>query len=158
MAMRDLIGDGRSRFLAAHLMIDESVVMGLGRPTEEQGRAAFWAAGVGVLVSWPLGTVIGVALGGVIKDPHVIGLDAAFPAIVAALVVPGLRADRKLGLPLLGAVIALAATPVVPAGVPPLLALLALLVTVLPKRRRPRRAGRHRSARRASSDPESIEE
>ena len=138
MAMRHIIGGGRSRFLAAHLMNDESVVLGLGQSDRCCARAAFWAGGIGVLLAWPLGTVLGVALGGAIADPDAIGLDAAFPAIVAALVVPGLRSSGRLTLPILGAAIALAATPFVPAGLPPLLALAALLVPLLT-----RLGGRH---------------
>ena len=94
--------------------------------------------GVQVLLAWPLGTVLGVALGGAIADPDAIGLDAAFPAIVAALVVPGLRSSGRLTLPILGAAIALTATPFVPAGLPPRLALAALLVPLLT-----RLGGRH---------------
>jgi predicted branched-subunit amino acid permease len=51
-----------------------------------------------------------------------------FPAVILALIVPALR-DRQLRrAAVIGAVIALAATPFLPAGLPELLALGALLI------------------------------
>ncbi len=78
------------------------------------------------------GALAGTALG----DTDKFGLDAAFPAILLALVLPALRADsaaRRASAA--GAVIAVAAAPLLPAGVPVLLALLGLLTA----RRGPRR-------------------
>jgi predicted branched-subunit amino acid permease len=65
-----------------------------------------------------LGTILGVAFGDVIGDPDRLGLDAAFPALFLALLVPQLKDRRTLEAALLGAAIALALTPFVPAGVP----------------------------------------
>ena len=55
------------------------------------------------------------------------GVDAAFPAALLALVLPGLaRADaRRVGLT--AAVVALLATPLLPPGLPVLIGLLGLL-------------------------------
>ena len=50
-----------------------------------------------------------------------------FPAIVAGLVMPVLRAGKGRGPALVGGALALAVTPFVPAGVAPLLALFALV-------------------------------
>lgn len=71
----------------------------------------------------------GALAGGAIGDTGTFGLDAAFPAVLLALVLPALRKDSGVRrAALAGAVVALAATPVVPAGVPVLLALAGLLV------------------------------
>jgi predicted branched-subunit amino acid permease len=76
---------------------------------------------VGVLA----GALAGTALG----DTAAYGLDAAFPAVLVALVLPALRADRSLRRSAaLGALLALAVTPAVPAGVPVLLALAGLFL------------------------------
>lgn len=127
MATRHLVGTGPKRLLGAHLMNDESVVLGLGQTDPDVARAAYWAAGIGVAVCWPLGAVAGVALGNLVGDTHAIGLDAMFPAIVAGLVMPVLRAGKGRRPALVGGALALAVTPFVPAGVAPLLALLALV-------------------------------
>jgi predicted branched-subunit amino acid permease len=87
----------------------------------------FWFLGTCAFVVWNLGTVLGVAAGQVIGDTDAFGLDAAFPAALLALVLPSLRNPRTRNAALLGAVVALAATPFLPAGVPVLLALAGLV-------------------------------
>ena len=62
-----------------------------------------------------------------ITDTDVFGLDAAFPAVLLALVLPALRDRRPVRRPWSGSVVALAATPFLPAGLPVLLALVGLV-------------------------------
>jgi predicted branched-subunit amino acid permease len=58
-------------------------------------------------------------------------LDAAFPAVLLALILPSLR-DRAVRLAaLLGAVIAVALAPLLPAGLPVLLSLAALPLAMI---------------------------
>ena len=64
------------------------------------------------------GTVAGVLGGGALGDPADYGLDAMFPALFLALLVGQLDARRARVAAVSGALIALALTPVVPAGVP----------------------------------------
>ena len=78
----------------------------------------FGGAGLILYAAWVLGTILGVAFGDVIGDPANWGLDAAFPALFLALLVPQLKDRKTLEAALLGAAIALALTPFVPAGVP----------------------------------------
>ena len=60
-------------------------------------------------------------LGGAAGDPAALGLDAAFPAGLIALILPSLR-DRDTRLvALTGAAVAVLLTPVLPAGLPVLL-------------------------------------
>lgn len=131
---------------------DETAALTAAAPDAERARAAFLWCGIGVLVSWPAGSAVGSAAGQIISSPETLGLDAAFPALLAALAISALRAQRsergKLGASLaLGAVIAVATTPYVPAGVPVLLALTGLLAGVPLPRRGADRA--HRTADRA---------
>jgi predicted branched-subunit amino acid permease len=72
--------------------------------------------------AWVGGTVIGVLAGNVIGNPEDLGLDAIFPAFFLALLVNELRAGISVAAGLIGAAIALALTPFVPAGVPVLAA------------------------------------
>jgi predicted branched-subunit amino acid permease len=106
----------RRRPLAAHLVIDESAAMALGA----EPRLGFWATGASVFVCWNAATVLGALAGSVLSDPRTLGLDAAAPAAFLALLAPRVGgAQRIAGL---AAASALAAVPVLPAGVPVLVA------------------------------------
>ncbi|GAB3941837.1 hypothetical protein GCM10027614_27860 [Micromonospora vulcania] len=61
--------------------------------------------------------------GGAVGDPAALGLDAAFPAGLIALLLPSMRDRDTRHAALGGAALAVAATPVLPAGLPVLLAL-----------------------------------
>ncbi|MGV9266056.1 AzlC family ABC transporter permease [Kitasatospora sp. NPDC003701] len=116
------------RLLGAQLMTDESVAFALLQPDRRRRRAAFWLCGVALFVVWNAAVVVGAAAGGLIGDTDALGLDAAFPAVLLALVLPSLTDRRTRAAALAGAVVAVAATPYLPAGLPVLLALLGLLL------------------------------
>ncbi|MFI5798302.1 AzlC family ABC transporter permease [Streptomyces sp. NPDC051677] len=128
LAVADLLGPGRaSRLLGAHLVTDETVAFALAQPDPARRRAAFWISGIGLFAVWNTGVLAGAVAGSALGDTAAYGLDAAFPAVLVALVLPTLRKDARLRRPAaLGAALALAATPVVPAGAPVLLALAGL--------------------------------
>ena len=119
-----------ARLLGTHVMNDESVVFALAQPDLPRKRAAYWACGLGVLACWPGGAVLGGLIGSAVHDTNAFGLDAMFPAVILALIVKDLRDARTLRAALAGAAIALVATPFLPAGLPVLLALTALLLLV----------------------------
>jgi 4-azaleucine resistance transporter AzlC len=123
-------GRGWQRLFGTHLMNDESVVFALAQEDLRAKRAAYWACGLGVLICWPGGAVLGALAGSAIHDTNAFGLDAMFPAVILALIVKDLRDSRILRAALAGAAIALAATPFLPAGLPVLLALAAVLLLV----------------------------
>ncbi|WP_369224489.1 AzlC family ABC transporter permease [Streptomyces sp. R39] len=129
LAVADLLGPGRAtRLLGAHLVTDETVAFALAQPDQARRRAAFWISGLGLFAVWNAGVLAGALAGTALGDTGRYGLDAAFPAVLAALVLPALRSDRGVRrAALLGAAIALAVTPAVPAGLPVLLALAALV-------------------------------
>ncbi len=118
-----VLGRGWRRLLGTHVMNDESVVFALARPDLERRRAAYWACGLGVLVAWPGGAVLGGLLASVMRDTNAFGLDAVFPAVILALIFPALRDRVTLLAALCGAAVAVATAPFLPAGVPVLLAL-----------------------------------
>ena len=66
--------------------------------------------------------------GDLLGDPERLGLDAAFPALFLALVVPMLRTNRALLAAVLGGAIALLLRPLSAAGVPIIAAAAACLV------------------------------
>jgi 4-azaleucine resistance transporter AzlC len=116
----------RDRLLGAHLMVDESVAFAMARTGTEDRRRAYWLTGAILFVTWNLGTVLGGLLGSV-GDPTTWGLDAAFPAGLLALLLPSLRDRRTRAVAVLGAMIAVVTTPLLPAGLPVLLALAGLV-------------------------------
>ena len=77
--------------------------------------------------AWVLGTLIGVLGGSALGDPAALGLDAIFPAFFVGLLAAELSRPRALAAALLGGAIALALTPVLPPGLPVLLASAAAL-------------------------------
>lgn len=104
------------RALAAQLVFDESWAYAQTAPGRWNRRLLF-AAGAAVYVGWVVGTALG-AVGGVpIGDPKRFGVDAVFPAFFLALLAPFLTSRRSVAAALAGAAIALALTPVTPAGV-----------------------------------------
>ena len=128
------------RLLEAQLLVDESWALS----SRDGGfdRKLLLGAGALLYLGWNTGTAIGVLAGDSLADPASLGLDAAFPALFLALLAPLLRgggagadgsaprpADRApLAAALIGAGIALALTPITPAGVPVIAATAACLV------------------------------
>lgn len=130
-AVGDAVGTGRlRRLVGSHLMIDEAVAFTLAQRGPGRRQAAYWTCGVLLFACWNLGVLLGAYGGTLISDTDALGLDAAFPAVLLALVLPSLSERRIRLAALLGAAIALLATPFLPAGVPVLLALLGVLVAM----------------------------
>jgi len=137
LAVAGAVGDRwPAKLVGSHLLIDESVAFALAQPDPRRRRRAYWLTGVSLFVVWNAGSLLGVLLGSAVGDPAALGVDAAFPAGLLALILPSLR-DRETRLVAgLGAVVAVLTTPVLPAGLPVLLALAGLLVLALPRFRR----------------------
>ena len=117
----------RDRIVGSHLMTDEVVAFTLAEEDPARRRRTYWLMGITLFTSWNLGTLLGVLLGGATGDTDALGLDAAFPAGLIALILPSLRDRATRVVALTGAAIAIVATPVLPAGLPVLCALLGLL-------------------------------
>jgi predicted branched-subunit amino acid permease len=119
---------GPGRLLAALGVIDETTAMTLAQPGRESGRKAFSATFCTLYLTWNLATLAGALGAGRIGSPQSFGIDVVGPAAFLALIYPRLRAGRaERGVALAAVVIALALTPVLPAGVPVILASLAAL-------------------------------
>lgn len=133
---RGLPGSTSSRLVASHFVIDETAAMSAAQHDVDDARDAFWFTGVWLWTLWLIGSVAGAVLGSFIGDPEAWGLDAAFPASFVALIAPHLRTSPARFAALLGAAISVVAVPLTPAGVPLLLAALAVVPAsrVLPGR------------------------
>lgn len=123
------------RWLGAHFVNDETVAFAAAQAGAADQRRVFWRLGSLILVAWPLGTIIGLMLGTVV-DPGVLGLDAVFPVVILAMLLPTLRdSDTRLAAGI-GAGVATASVALTPAGVAPLLALLGVFGPVLRRKLR----------------------
>jgi len=114
------------RLFESQLLVDES--WALAQRDGQFDRRIMIGAGLGLYAGWNAGTAIGVMAGDSLADPATLGLDAAFPALFLALLVPLLRDRTVVAATLLGAGIALALTPITPAGIPVIAATAACLV------------------------------
>jgi 4-azaleucine resistance transporter AzlC len=129
----DAIGDRWwTRLPGAHLIVDESLAFTLRQQGREQRRAAFWTCGLTLFLCWNAAVVAGALAGAVMRNTGAFGLDAVFPTVLLALVLPSLTDRGARNAALLGAVIAVAATPFLPAGLPVLLALAGLVLAIRP--------------------------
>jgi predicted branched-subunit amino acid permease len=126
-----LPGRLRDRALAAQLVIDESTAMARAQDDPGAARRAFLATGVSVWLCWNAGTLGGALVGGGLGDPRALGLDAMFPAAFLALLAPQLRRAGAPAAAVAGAMIAAAALPFAPAGVPVVAALAGVVPGVL---------------------------
>jgi 4-azaleucine resistance transporter AzlC len=129
-AVGDVLGTGPRRLLASHLLIDENVAFAITQKDPERRRAAYWACGVALFACWNIGVVIGAFGGTFLSDTNAFGLDAAFPAVLLALVMPSLNDAATKRAALTGVVIALATAPFLAAGVPVLLALAGVVASL----------------------------
>ena len=135
-AIADVV-DGRrwTRLLGAQLITDESLAFTLRHQDRQRRRAAFWTCGLALFLCWNAAVVLGALAGTFLGNASAFGLDAAFPTVLLALVLPSLAERGTRNAALLGAVIAVAATPLLPAGLPVLLALAGLVLAGRPPRK-----------------------
>ena len=115
------------RAVQGQTVVDSSWALAL-RPDGTFDRSFLFGHSAGQYVCWVTGTALGVVVGGV--DSEALGLDAVFPAFFLALLVGELRKGSRTSarVALAGAAVALALVPVVPVGVPVLVAAATSLV------------------------------
>ena len=145
------------RLLGAQVITDESVAFALRQTDPARRRAAFWTCGLSLFGAWNVAVLLGVLAGSVVRNTNAFGLDATFPAVLIALALPALAELRTRVSAGTGAVIAVALTPVLPAGLPVLAALAGLAAGWRPRRRKtndptPSPADRRRGNRTPSID------
>ncbi|MFI9052779.1 AzlC family ABC transporter permease [Streptomyces sp. NPDC053427] len=127
--------------LAAHWVIDETTAVTMAQPDRRSARLGFTVTGLSLYVLWNL-TTLGGALGAeALGDTEAWGLDAASPAVFLALLAPMLKTTVERVAAGLAVVLALVTLPVLPAGVPVLLAALAAPAVLFVQGRRERATG-----------------
>ncbi|MCX4716385.1 AzlC family ABC transporter permease [Streptomyces virginiae] len=125
------------RPLAAHWVIDETTAVALAQPDRKSARLGFTVTGFTLYALWNLTTLLGALGAEAIGDTRAWGLDAAGPAVFLALLAPMLKTSTERAVAALALVLGLGFLPVLPAGVPVLIAALAAPVVLWMKGRRP---------------------
>jgi 4-azaleucine resistance transporter AzlC len=105
------------RLLESQLIVDESWAVS-HRGGGYFDHRVLLGAGLLLYPCWVGGTALGALGGELVGDPNDLGLDAAFPALFLALLYPLLRTRATVAAAVAGAAVAIALTPVAPAGVP----------------------------------------
>ncbi|MFC6886225.1 MULTISPECIES: AzlC family ABC transporter permease [Actinomadura] len=128
---------GVRRVLTAHVVIDETTAVATAQPDRASARTGFFTTGLTLYATWNATTLLGALGAARLGDPERYGLDVLGPAVFLALLWPRLTAGRaEARVAAAAAVIAIAATPLLPSGVPVMLAATATLAGFLPTRRR----------------------
>lgn len=124
----DLRGPLWWRALVSQLVIDESTAVATVEEDSGARRFGFLAGGMAVFALWNVSTVLGAVLisgaGDVILDW---GLDATIPAAFLGLLWPRLAEASQRRVAIIGAIIAVALTPLTPPGVAVVAAIFAVL-------------------------------
>ncbi|MFD4576424.1 AzlC family ABC transporter permease [Streptomyces sp. NPDC058417] len=131
------------RPFAAQWVIDETTAVSLAQTDRRGARIGFAVTGITLYVLWNLTTLLGALGAEAIGDTDAWGLDAAGPAVFLALLAPMLRTGTERAVAGLAIVLGLGLLPVLPAGVPVLVAALAAPLALWAEgRRAATRAGR----------------
>ncbi len=128
---------GWRRLVTAHVVIDETTAVATAQPEPHAARAGFRATAITLFTVWNLSTLLGALGAARLGNPETYGLDVVGPAAFLALLWPRLTAggaERRVAL--LAAIVAIAATPLLPPGVPVMLAAVAALAGLV-RRSRP---------------------
>uniref|UniRef100_UPI0031D7CA54 AzlC family ABC transporter permease n=1 Tax=Streptomyces hawaiiensis TaxID=67305 RepID=UPI0031D7CA54 len=118
------------RPFAAQWVIDETAAVTLAQPTRRARRLGFVVTGLSLYILWNLTTLLGALGAEAIGDTDAWGLDAAGPAVFLALLAPMLKTGTERAVAGLAVLLGLGLLPVLPAGVPVLLAALAAPVVL----------------------------
>ncbi|MGI5227398.1 AzlC family ABC transporter permease [Actinoallomurus sp. CA-142502] len=138
---------GWRRALTAHVVIDETTAVATAQDGRRATRAGFWATAISIFIVWNVMTLLGALGASRLGNPDTYGLDVVGPAAFLALLWPRLRsgaAERRVAV--LAALVAIATTPLLPPGIPVMLAAVAALAGV----------SRHRPRDAADPEPEPV--
>lgn len=123
MQLNALLRPPRSRrALAAHVTIDESTAVASGQTDPDEQRRGFWTAGLGIFILWNLFTAVGALAGEAMGDPRAWGLDGAAVAAFLALLWPRLKSGDAVAVAVAAAAATILTVPLIPPGLPILVA------------------------------------
>jgi predicted branched-subunit amino acid permease len=122
----------------AHWIIDETTALAVSAPDRGLARLVFLVGGGTIFTLWNVTTLAGALGAGALGGTAKAALDAVVPAAFLALLWPRLRksfaeAEEQRRVAAGGAVVALALTPFVPAGVQVIAAVVAVALAGRPR-------------------------
>lgn len=136
MANAMLRPHGWRKLVATQLTIDESIAVASASSDPQEERRGFWAAGIAVFTLWNLFTLVGALAGNALGDPKAWGLDGAAVAAFLGLLWPRLKGRDPIVVAVAAAVVTVLVAPMVPPGIPIILAaVVAVALTLLQLRR-----------------------
>ncbi len=122
------------RMLVAFPVLDAAAAMCFREEDFAAGRRSYIRTARVSYTMWVGGSVLGVLLGSLIPDPRALGMDVAFPALLLATAGTVARKSKRMATTgVVAATIAVVTTPLSPAGLPVLLAVLASATGLWPK-------------------------
>ncbi|MGW7019049.1 AzlC family ABC transporter permease [Streptomyces decoyicus] len=131
----------RVKPFAAHWVIDETSAVTLAQPDRRSARLGFTVTGLTLYVLWNLTTLVGALGAGALGDTDAWGLDAAGPAVFLALLAPMVKDTVERVAAGLAVVLVMVTLPLLPTGVPVLVAALAAPAVLLVQGLRERTTG-----------------
>lgn len=108
--------------LMAQLTIDESTANAVAQDEHDERVRGFWTTGIGVWILWNTFTLVGALAGNAIGDPRLWGLDGAAVAAFLGLLWPRLTDRDPIAVAIAAALVTIVAVPLVPPGIPVLIA------------------------------------
>ncbi|GKQ35807.1 AzlC family ABC transporter permease [Streptomyces sp. A012304] len=124
------------RPFAAQWVIDETTAVSLAQRDRRGARIGFAVTGLSLYTLWNLTTLLGAMGAEAIGDTDAWGLDAAGPAVFLALLAPMLKTVTERLAAGLAVLLGLGLLPLLPSGVPVLVAALAAPVALWAEGRR----------------------
>lgn len=131
----------RVKPFAAHWVIDETSAVTLAQPDRRSARLGFTVTGLTLYVLWNLTTLVGALGAEALGDTDAWGLDAAGPAVFLALLAPMVKDTVERVAAGLAVVLVMVTLPLLPTGVPVLVAALAAPAVLLVQGLRERTTG-----------------
>ncbi|MFD0233502.1 AzlC family ABC transporter permease [Streptomyces decoyicus] len=143
----------RVKPFAAHWVIDETSAVALAQPDRRSARLGFTVTGLTLYVLWNLTTLVGALGAGALGDTGAWGLDAAGPAVFLALLAPMVKDTVERVAAGLAVVLVMVTLPLLPTGVPVLVAALAAPAVLLAQGLRERATGAQATPRVGTAAP-----
>ncbi|MFD3421054.1 AzlC family ABC transporter permease [Streptomyces decoyicus] len=143
----------RVKPFAAHWVIDETSAVALAQPDRRSARLGFTVTGLTLYVLWNLTTLVGALGAGALGDTDAWGLDAAGPAVFLALLAPMVKDTVERVAAGLAVVLVMVTLPLLPTGVPVLVAALAAPAVLLAQGLRERATGAQATPRAGTAAP-----
>jgi predicted branched-subunit amino acid permease len=119
------------RAVASINAFDPNVAVAVQQTTPREVEREFWRTTAGMMLGWFSGLAVGTLLGNVLGDTQRLGLDAIFPAALLAIIGNLLRRRDGFIAGIAGAATCLVLLPIVPAGLPIIVSVFGVAISLI---------------------------